>query len=103
MTIKRYDSYNGIGEEDPQGRFVLLDDVQKAISKVAQEVIMGETFDALYFERFKARLEIFQAIAKELNIGIFTAQQKRDIQKEYFVNEEAPALIIDEFITIKKD
>lgn len=103
MTIRRYDSYSSIGEEDPQGRFVLLEDVQKAISKVADETILRGTFDALCFERVKARLEVFQAIAKELNIPIFTASQKRTIKTSSFVKEEIPNFICDEIIQIKKD
>lgn len=103
MTIQRYDWYIDDVREFTQGRFVLLEDVENSISKVAQEAIKSDTFDALYFERVKARLEVFQAIAKELNIPIFTASQKRDIQKEFIIYDDAPTVIIDEFFTIKKD
>ena len=113
MTIMRYDSYGDSFEEDPgNGRFVELEDVQKAISKVAQEQLVpsssGEdSYD--YMIALRARTELLCAIAKELDIAIFTAIQKKRVEIELedramlFEELVQAPVIIDEVITIKKD
>ena len=111
MTIQRYDSYAGMGEEDPQGAYVELEDVQKAISKVAQEQLerssSGEdSYD--YMIALRAKSELLCGISRELGIAIFTASQKKRVETELedramLFEELVQVPIIDEIITIKRD